>query len=72
MKQPHKGDDVSWKWGKGTANGEVTQTFTDDVTRTIKGKKITRKADDKEPAVLIRQENGNRVLKSASEVHKKS
>lgn len=66
-----KGDEVSWKWGKGKADGEVQQTFTHDVERKIKGKTIKRKADAKEPAVLIKQEGGDKVLKSASEVHKK-
>jgi Hypervirulence associated proteins TUDOR domain len=70
MSKIKAGDDVSWKWGKGTGEGTVTETFTQDVTRTIKGKTIKRKADDKEPAVLVRQEDGDRVLKSASEVRK--
>ncbi|MGE6742778.1 DUF2945 domain-containing protein [Allorhizobium pseudoryzae] len=70
MSKINKGDDVAWSWGRGTAEGTVTDTFTEDVTRTIKGKKIKRKADEKEPAYLIKQEDGNRVLKSASEVHK--
>lgn len=66
-----KGDEVSWKWGKGTAEGEVKQTFTDDVERKIKGKTIKRKADSDKPAVLIKQKDGDQVLKSTSEVHKK-
>lgn len=70
MDKVKKGDQVTWNWGRGTADGTVTDTFTDDVTRTIKGKKIKRKADDREPAYLIKQEDGDRVLKSASEVHK--
>ena len=65
-----KGDEVSWKWGKGKAEGEVQQTFTHDVERKIKGKTIKRKADASEPAVLIEQQDGDRVLKSASEVRK--
>lgn len=70
MDKVKKGDQVTWKWGRGTADGTVTDTFTDDVTRTINGKKIKRKADDREPAYLIKQEDGDRVLKSAYEVHK--
>lgn len=66
-----KGDEVSWAWGKGRAEGEVQQSFTHDVERTIKGKTIKRTADTDKPAVLIKQENGAKVLKSASEVHKK-
>lgn len=66
-----KGDEVSWTWGKGKAEGEVKQRFTYDVERKIKGKTIKRKAERDEPAVLIEQENGAKVLKSTSEVHKK-
>ena len=65
-----KGDKVSWTWGSGTATGEVQESFTDKVTRTIKGKEITRDASTDEPAYLIEQEDGDRVLKSASEVEK--
>lgn len=70
MTKASKGDQVAWNWGRGTAEGTVAETFTHDVTRTIKGKKIKRKADEKEPAYLIKQDDGDRVLKSASEVHK--
>ena len=70
MSKIKSGDDVSWKWGKGTGEGTVTEVFTHDVTRKIKGKTIKRKADEKEPAVLVRQEDGDRVLKAASEVKK--
>lgn len=72
MSNVHKGDEVSWKWGKGKAEGKVSQTFDHDVERKIKGKTVKRKADEKEPAVLIQQKGGDRVLKSASEVQKKS
>lgn len=65
-----KGDEVFWKWGKGKAEGEVQQTFTHDVERKIKGKTIKRKADASEPAVLVKQQDGGKVLKSASEVRK--
>lgn len=70
MGKVRKGDEVQWSWGKGEAEGKVQQTFDHDIERKIKGKTIKRKADPSEPAVLVRQENGGRVLKSASEVHK--
>lgn len=63
-----KGDPVTWNWGSGTAKGTVTEVFTEKVTRRIKGKSITRNASAEEPAYLIRQEDGDRVLKSASEL----
>jgi hypothetical protein len=64
------GTKVKWNWGNGTGTGEITERFTDDVTRTIKGNKVTRNASSDEPAYLIEQHDGDRVLKSHSEVSK--
>ena len=64
------GDKVSWSWGNGTATGEVVETFTEKVTRTIKGTDVTRNASGEEPAFLIEQEDGDRVLKSITELDK--
>ena len=64
------GDTVEWKWGNGTAKGKVTQEFTSDITRTIKGTEVTRNASTEEPAFLIEQDDGNEVLKSCTEVDK--
>ncbi len=63
-----KGDRVKWQWGDAEAEGRVRQTFTRRVSRTIKGTKVIRKATEDEPAYLIVQEDGGRVLKSASEI----
>lgn len=65
-----KGTKVEWKWGKGTGTGKVAESFTEDVERTIKGEKIKRKASSDEPAYLIEQEDGGKVLKSHSELEK--
>ena len=65
-----KGDKVQWTWGNGTGTGTVQETFTDRVTRTIKGTEVTRDASDDEPAYLVEQEDGDRVLKSESELSK--
>jgi hypothetical protein len=65
-----KGDDVTWKWGRGEAEGTVTAVFDKPVEHTIKGKRIKRNASPEKPAVEIRQEDGDRVLKSSTEVHK--
>lgn len=64
----HIGDEVTWKWGPGEASGTVKERFTEKVTRTIKGSEITRNATDDEPAYLIEQDDGDRVLKSSSEL----
>jgi hypothetical protein len=65
-----KGDEVAWDWGKGTARGKVAQVFYERVERSIKGHKIVRNANRDEPAYLIRQDDGDEVLKSASEVRR--
>lgn len=62
------GDTVTWSWGSGTGSGTVTERFTHDVTRTIDGTEVTRNASEDEPAYLIEQDDGDRVLKSASEI----
>ena len=70
MQKISVGNEVEWKWGKSKAEGKVAQKFTKDVERKIKGKTVKRKADDKEPAFLVKQEDGDRVLKSQSELKK--
>jgi hypothetical protein len=67
-----KGTKVRWNWGAHKGEGEVTRSFTRDVTRTIKGDRIKRKASPGEPAYLMVQEDGDRVLKSHSELEKLS
>ena len=66
----HVGDEVEWDWGSGTGTGTVKERFTDKVTRTIDGSEITRDASEDEPAYLIEQEDGDRVLKSVSELRR--
>jgi len=65
----HIGDTVEWNWGNGTGSGEVTERFTSKVTRTIDGTEVTRDASEDEPAYMIEQSDGDRVLKSASELN---
>lgn len=64
----NKGDKVQWNWGNGTGAGKVSESFTEKVSRTINGTEVTRNADDENPAYLIEQEDGDRVLKSESEL----
>lgn len=63
-----KGSKVSWKWGANTAQGKIVERFTSKVTRKLKGTEVTRDASKEEPAFLIEQEDGDQVLKSASEL----
>jgi hypothetical protein len=64
----HIGDEVRWNWGSGSGTGKVTERFTRKVTRTISGSEITRNASEDEPAYLIEQDDGGRVLKSSTEL----
>ncbi|PJI54515.1 DUF2945 domain-containing protein [Methylobacterium radiotolerans] len=66
------GDDVTYKWGKGTVSGEVTKVHTQDVEKTIKGNTVKREASKAKPAVEIKTAKGKTALKSASEVTVKS
>ncbi|MGB3848809.1 MAG: DUF2945 domain-containing protein [Tunicatimonas sp.] len=65
-----KGSTVRWKWGNGSAQGKVKETFAEEVTKTIKGSEITRKGESGNKALLIEQEDGDEVLKLESEVEK--
>lgn len=62
------GDRVQWNWGEGTGTARVQEIFNERVTRTISGAEVTRNATEDEPAYLLQQEDGSRVLKSASEL----
>ena len=65
-----QGTSVKWKWGSGYATGKVSETFTEEISRTIDGSEITRKGSDDNKALLIEQEDGQRVLKLESEVER--
>ena len=66
----NKGDRVKWNWGSGTGEGEIQERFTEKVTRTIKGTEVTRNASQDNPAYMIKQDDGDRVLKEGSELSK--
>jgi hypothetical protein len=62
------GQYVKWSWGNGQATGQVEERFERDVTRTLKGSEITRHGDSENPAYLVKQDDGSRVLKRGSEL----
>jgi len=62
------GQYVKWNWGNGEGHGQVEERFEREVTRTLKGSEITKKGDSDNPAYLVRQEDGDRVLKRGSEL----
>ena len=63
-----KGSAVSWSWGQGTAEGQISEVHHDSVSRTVKGAKITRNGTDDDPAYVIEQKDGTTVLKLRSEL----
>lgn len=63
-----QGDKVEWDWGNGTGEGVVEKTYTQKITRTLKGTEVTRNGSDDDPALYIEQEDGDGVLKLSSEV----
>lgn len=62
------GQNVKWKWGNGWGEGKVDEQFTEDVERTIEGTEVKRNASPDDPAYLIKQDDGSRVLKSHGEI----
>ena len=65
-----KGTKVNWKWGNGTAEGKVVETHSSKVTKTIKGSEVTRNGEKNNKALYIKQDDGDHVLKSESEVER--
>ncbi|WP_324671634.1 DUF2945 domain-containing protein [Hymenobacter sp. GOD-10R] len=63
-----KGTKVSWKYGTGTATGKIEETHKESITRKMKGHTVTRHGTADNPAFVILQTNGDRVLKLKSEV----
>lgn len=58
------GQNVAWHWGNGEGEGKIAERFEREVSRTIKGSK-------EDPAFLIEQDDGGKVLKLASELSHK-
>ena len=63
-----EGDRVKWSWGNGHGTGQIQSIFEEKTTRTIKGSEVTRNGTKDDPALYIKQEDGDAVLKLASEV----
>tara|TARA_B100000678_G_scaffold165780_1_gene138448 strand:+ start:1036 stop:1266 length:231 start_codon:yes stop_codon:yes gene_type:complete len=59
---------VKWDWGNGTAKGQITERFEREVTRTLQGSEITKQGSEDNPAYLIKQDDGDKVLKLGSEI----
>ncbi len=65
-----KGQKVKWSWGEGEAEGIIQKSYTQKVSRKIKGTEVVRNASEDNPAYLIEQDDGDEVLKSESEIEK--
>jgi len=63
-----KGTQVSWKYGTSTATGKIESVHKEPIKRTLKGSEIHRNGSADDPALVIVQESGDRVLKLQSEV----
>lgn len=63
-----KGDTVHWNWGKSEAEGKIEEKFTEPVKKKIKGTEVKRNASKDSPAFTVKQDNGNKVLKSEKEL----
>lgn len=59
---------VQWKWLGKAISGVVEEVFFESVTKTIKGKKITRNGSKEKPAYLVKSEAGNLALKLQTEL----
>ena len=65
-----QGSKVKWKWGSGTAIGKVQESYTKQITKTIKGTDVTRDGSTNNKALYIKQDEGDYVLKLENEVEK--
>lgn len=68
MAQFKKSAKVQWKWLGRPIDGVVEEVFKTSITKTIKGKKITRHGSDEKPAYLVKSEAGNLALKLETEL----
>lgn len=64
------GTKVAWNWGNGTPTGTVVESATDRIERTIDGKTQTRNGTDDNPAYVLEQDSGKKVLKLHSELER--
>ncbi|MEL6797082.1 MAG: DUF2945 domain-containing protein [Planctomycetota bacterium] len=65
-----EGTRVRWEWGSGTAEGNVEERHTKSVTREIDGSEVTRNGSEDDPALIIKQDDGQTVVKLLSEVER--
>ena len=59
---------VKWNRGNGTGCGQIEDRFEREVTRTLQGSEVTKDGSEDNPAYLIKQDDGDKVLKLGSEL----
>ena len=64
------GDQVGWQWGNGLATGTVESVHAERTEIESKGKKITRNGTEDDPAIIIRADNGSKVIKLSHEIQR--
>jgi hypothetical protein len=62
------GQQVSWQWADDRAHGRIAERFERRVQRTFKGTRVVRNGSKDDPAYLIEQGDGGKVLKLGSEL----
>lgn len=62
------GTKVQWKWLGRIIDGVVEETYTQPVSRIIKGKAIKRNGSEENPAYLVKSSAGNLALKLKTEL----
>lgn len=66
MKDPKKGDEVTWNSHGGEAHGHVEKKVTSDMT--IKGHQVRASKDD--PQYIVKSDNGGKAAHKASALDK--
>lgn len=63
-----KGDLVQWAFGENRGKGTIKELYNQEISLVINDISVTRKGTQENPALLIEDEDGNQVLKLASEI----
>lgn len=63
-----KGQKVRWTWADDMAHGEIEERFERRVERTFHGTKVVRNGSADDPAYLIEQADGAKLLKLGREL----
>ena len=64
------GDNVTWNWAKGTAQGKVVEWSSASLSFVSDGETFFMDGTAENPVYLLEKENGERVLKQLSELNK--